>query len=290
MTRASIRGVILRSSVIIAELVAFIFTGSSVLLLDGLSSLVDVASSLFLLFCIRIAEKPPDQEHPFGHGRYEPIAGLQLSIFLAVLGITLLIQQSTALAEARAQATFAPWLFVIPLFSAGILEICHRVLKRTAEKQHSPALLADAFHYRADSLNSLCAVVALLLAAFLPQYGHLFDHLGAILIALFMVISGSLSARSNVQQLLDRTPDAEILSRVRDAALSVPRVLATEKLLVQSYGPDAHVSIDIEVDPAMSVEEAHAITQHVRVAIQKSWPAVRDAIVHVEPFYPNDHL
>ena len=77
------RGVLLRSVIIIAELLGFAFLNSSALLLDALSSLIDIASSLFLIFCIRIADKPPDRHHPFGHGRFEPIAGLQLGLLLA---------------------------------------------------------------------------------------------------------------------------------------------------------------------------------------------------------------
>jgi divalent metal cation (Fe/Co/Zn/Cd) transporter len=76
---------------------------------------------------------------------------------------------------------------------------------------------------------------------------------------------------------------------VKEAALKVEGVLATEKVLIQSYGPDAHVDIDIEVAPNLSVEVAHKLTQKVRAEIQKAWPAVRDVIVHIEPYYPGDH-
>ena len=93
------RGVLLRSVIIIAELLGFVFLNSSALLLDALSSLIDIASSLFLIFCIRIADKPPDRHHPFGHGRFEPIAGLQLGLLLAVIGGGMLIQQLSAMSS-----------------------------------------------------------------------------------------------------------------------------------------------------------------------------------------------
>ena len=105
-----------------------------------------------------------------------------------------------------------------------------------------------------------------------------------------MVCIGCAAAWSNLDQILDRIPSKEYFKRVHIAALSVQGVLATEKVRIQSYGPDAHVSIDIEVDPHLTVEIAHEITQKVRLAIQLAWPAVRDVIVHVEPFYENDHI
>jgi hypothetical protein len=99
----------------------------------------------------------------------------------------------------------------------------------------------------------------------------------------------TIAAKNNIHQLLDRTPDDSYFTLVRDAAMKASGVHATEKILIQVYGPDAHVSIDVEVDPHLSVEVAHEITQKVRHEIQVAWPAVRDVIVHVEPYYEGDH-
>lgn len=289
MMRTARRGVMLRLVIIGAELLGFVFLNSSALLLDAISSLMDVASSLFLILCIKIADKPPDRHHPFGHGRFEPIAGLQLGIFLVVIGGGMLFQQISALAQEKPNHMISPYTWLIPLGAMILLEISYQHLKRTAKKENSPALLSDAVHYRIDGINSLFATIALLLAAYYPQLSGLFDHLGAIVIAVLMVGIGAFAARNNLHQLLDRTPPEEFFKRVKAAALKVPGVFATEKLLIQVYGPDAHVSLDIEVEPHLRVDTAHEMTQQVRAEIQKEWPAVRDVIVHVEPYYPGDH-
>jgi cation diffusion facilitator family transporter len=283
------RGILLRGCIILAELCGFFFLNSSALLVDALSSLVDIASSLFLILCIRVADKPPDRHHPFGHGRFEPIAGLQLGVLLAGIGATMFVQQLLALSHERVGVVIEPYTWLIPLGAVILLELAYQHLKRTAKKQHSPALLADAVHYRIDGINSLFAMVALLFAAYFPHYSGLCDHLGAIVIAFLMVGIGVFAARNNLHQLLDRIPPEEYFEKVRKAALSVEGVLCTEKIRIQLYGPDAHISIDIEVAPDLSVEIAHEITQRVRAAIQREWPSVRDVIVHVEPFYPDDH-
>lgn len=283
------RGVLLRSLIIIAELLGFVFLNSSALLLDAISSLIDIGSSLFLILCIRIADRPPDRNHPFGHGRFEPIAGLQLALLLAVIGGGMLIQQLTAISTTSESKVIQPLTWLIPLGAVILLEVSYQYLKRTAKKQHSPALMADAVHYRIDGINSLFAMIALLFAANFPHYSQLCDHLGAIVIAVLMVGIGIFAAKSNLHQLLDRVPPQSYFDQVHAASMRVDGVLGTEKIRIQLYGPDAQVSIDIEVSPELSVEMAHAVTQKVRAEIQKEWPAVRDVIVHVEPYYPEDH-
>jgi cation diffusion facilitator family transporter len=289
LIRTSRQGVSIRLSIIAAELLGFVFLNSSVLLLDALSSLMDVASSLFLVLCIKLADKPPDKEHPFGHGRFEPIAGLQLGLLLVVLGGAMLFQQIGAIMKGAEGRVLHPFTWVIPLGAVILLEMSYRILYKTAKKENSPALLADAWHYRIDSINSFFAMVALILAAYYPLQSVLIDHLGAVVIDLFMMGVGAFASRKNLHQLVDRAPEQKYFDIVRSAALSVEGVRSTEKIRIQIYGPDAHVSIDIEVDPALSVDLAHKITQKVRAEIQKQWPSVRDVIVHVEPYFPGDH-
>lgn len=283
------RGVFLRSAVIVAEILGFIFWDSSSLLVDALSNLFDIFSSLFLIFCIRFADKPPDRNHPLGHGRFEPFAGLQLGLLLAATGVFLFVQQIGALSDPREIKVIPSLAWIIPLTAVVLLEISYQQMKRTAKLKQSPALFSDAVHYRIDGISSLFATVALLFAAYLPQFSHVCDHIGALIIALVMVVMGAFAAKNNLHQLLDRIPPPEYFERIKGAAMRVEGVLATEKLRIQLYGPDAHVGIDIEVEPMLCVEKAHEITQKVRMEIQKEWPAVRDVIVHVEPFYPGDH-
>jgi len=279
-----LRGIWLRFAIIIAELLGFIYWHSSSLLLDGLSSFLDIGVSLLLMLCVFLADKPPDRHHPLGHGRFEPIAGFQLGVFLAIVGGYLGIQQSISMLEGSMTArSINAHCWVIPALAVVTLEIAYRHLKTVAKQQNSPSLLADAIHYRIDSLGSLFALFALSFGAFFPEYSVFFDHMGALSIAILMLITGLKAAWKNIHPLLDRTPDAAYFEKVRHAALLVDQVLATEKIRIQSYGPDAQVSIDIEVDPTLTVSEAHVIAKNVRLEVQKAWPAVRDVIVHVEP-------
>lgn len=289
IVRSAIYGIAIRLSIVVFEFIGVQLCGSSALMLDAIASLVDAASSAFLILCIKLAARPPDEEHPFGHGRYEPLIGLLLGLMLAFVGAGMFVHQMLHLALEKEVVQINGYAWIFPLIALVLLEICYQIVMRTAKKQQSPALAADAIHYRIDSLTSLFATVALVFAAYFPSWSLTFDHLGAIFIAVLMVGMGLYAARNNLHQLMDRIPEDRFFNTVRQAAKHVEGVLETEKIRIQRYGPDAHVDIDIEVDPGLTVEVAHAISQKVRVEIQKAWPAVRDVTVHIEPYYSGDH-
>jgi cation diffusion facilitator family transporter len=170
-----------------------------------------------------------------------------------------------------------------------VLELSARIVRRIGERKESTAMIAEGFHYRVDAATSVVAAVGLLVASRIPEQGHRIDLLSAALLAVVMVLLGAQAARENLNQLLDRTPQGKRFEQVREAALRIDGVQGVEKVRIQHAGPDAHVDIDIEVDPAMNVADAHVITQHVRAEIQRDWPSVREVVVHVEPYYPGDH-
>jgi cation diffusion facilitator family transporter len=285
-----IGGVLLRSAIIAGELIGVYFFNSAALLMDALTSTIDVFSSLLLLFCIKWAARPPDAGHPFGHGRFEPLVGLQLGLFMALVGMSMIIKEVSGF-QSHFASTFIinSKVWLIPFFAAILLESCYQIIMRIAKKQNSPALAAEAAHYRIDGVTSVCATIALLIAAYYPEKSHLIDHAGAVVISFLMIGIGFNAAWQNTKQLLDARPESSFFEKVKTAAKRVNGVRETEKIGIQLYGPDAHVDIDVEVDPELSVEIAHGISQKVRIEIQKDWPAVQDVTVHIEPYYPNDH-
>lgn len=289
MIRAAASGVAVRVLIITAELLGFVFLNSSVLLLDALHSLTDVAASLLVILGIKLADRPPDRTHPFGHGRYEPLAGLQLALLITLVGGGLMVQQLFAFSAAEDKTPINRFTWLIPFVAVLLLELSYQVIMRTAKRENSAALAADAVHYRTDSFSSMIAVVTLGIAAWLPQWSVTIDHLGAIVLAGAMILMGLWAAKVNANQLLDRIPEESFFERVKATAHKVEGVLGVEKTRIQLAGPDAHVDIDIEVEPTMAVKDAHQISQLVRAAIQEDWPAVRDVVVHVEPYYEGDH-
>lgn len=289
ITRSVKLGTGVRLFIICMEFTGVAWYGSAALLLDAFATCVDVLSSILLIVFIRMANEPPDEDHPFGHGRYEPLAGLCLGILLIVIGVTMIIRQSSHLYTEESYEMLASHLWLIPTFAVALLEMVYRYLKKIALQTKSPALFSEVAHFRVDIVTSLIALLALGLVSIYPQMGEVFDYAGAAIIAFFMIGLGASAAKENVGQLMDKKPDEKYFDRVKCAARRAEGVRDVEKIKIQLFGPDAHVSVDIEVDPDLSVFEAHKISQHVRAEIQKDWPVVRDVIVHIEPYFPNDH-
>jgi cation diffusion facilitator family transporter len=288
LSLSSLFGIAVRGLIILLELYGFFIFGSKALLMDAVASITDICSSILLVLFIKYAARPPDENHPFGHGRLEPLMGFQLGLMMGLIGGATLIYQLFFL-SAHNQELIDPRAWVISLVAVLLLEISYQIVVRTARKRHSPALIADALHYRIDMVTSLMATAALIAAAFFPLISGLLDHIGGIFISCLMIGFGIYASRQNLNQVIDKVPEQKYFQLVRHAALRVDGVRETEKIRIQHSGPDAHVDIDVEVDPLLTVELAHRISQRVRVEIKKDWPEVQDVIVHIEPYYPNDH-
>jgi cation diffusion facilitator family transporter len=284
-----VSGIGIRLAVILVESIALWQWGYAALLTDLVASLLDIVSSFAILFAIRLAARPPDEEHPFGHGRIEPLAGLQMGVLIALSGGWLAIRHMLGLVQTEAAGWVSGYAWMVPFGASIAMEIAARLVHSVGTREQSTALLAEAGHYRIDAVTSLVAAVGLAAASTWPELGHRLDLVSAALLASIMVVLGGLAVRENLHQLLDRVPLEVHFEQVKSSALKVEGVLDVEKVRIQHAGPDAHVDIDIEVAPDLTVAAAHVITQHVRVQIQEDWPFVREVVVHVEPFYADDH-
>lgn len=289
LTRVTAIGIGVRILIIAAELFGVWWSGSSALFVDAISSLFDVISSLVLLAAIRFAARPPDEEHPFGYGRAEPLAGFQLGLLLCGTGIWMAIQNFIYVNQHPSEHHLPGWLWLIPAFATLLLAQVTFWVRRAGDKSRSSALRAESMHFQVDTITSLITMLTLIAVALWPRRADLLDHLGAGVLAVLMVFLGAQATWENLHQLMDRAPQDEDFARVRASALKVEGVIDVEKLRIQHAGPDAHVNIDIEVRPEISVADSHLIAQHVRSRIQTDWPIVRDVIVHVEPYYAGDH-
>jgi len=289
LTWVTVIGILVRMLIISAEFVGVWISGSAALFVDAVASLFDVLSSLILLAAIRFAARPPDNEHPFGYGRAEPLAGFQLGIFLVIAGGWMVVRNVLALFEIQEHPDWPrSWIWVIPACGTVLLGVVTARIHRASREARSAALRAEAIHFQVDMLTSLITTITLLFAWFWASQSWLVDHVGAGILAVLMVLLGLQAAWENLHQLLDHVPHDEDFNRVRTSALHVEGVLDVEKLRIQHAGPDAHVNIDIEVQPEITVAESHRIAQHVRARIQTDWPFVRDVIVHVEPHYKGE--
>ncbi|MCB1135503.1 MAG: cation diffusion facilitator family transporter, partial [Chlamydiia bacterium] len=207
MLRALSLGVALRCLIVVAELIGYWFYESASLMLEAISTGADLCSSFFLIACVWLADRHPDEDHPLGHGRYEPLGGLQLGLLIGVFGIILAWQELSNLWGGVEHTQLSDPVYLIPLAAVGVLEFGYRSLMRTAKSQKSSALAADALHFRIDALTSIVATLALLFASFSPAWSGILDHAGALTIALCMLVVGVQAVWENLHQIMDRRPD-----------------------------------------------------------------------------------
>jgi cation diffusion facilitator family transporter len=250
---------------------------------DGLESATDCFTSGMVYLGLRIAARPADHDHPYGHGRFEILTGLAMGMVLGAFGAGICLRSIEQRDQPHIPGAFAIWIMLGSIAVKGSLAtIKFRVARRT----QSAALSADARHDFVDLLSSSVALLSILVAIFVPNL-HAADHWGGFVIGLIVIFLGLHVARDTALQLMDTMPDEGQMEQIRAAALRVPGALAVEKCFARKTGLRYHVDLHLEVDPTLTVLASHDIAHAVRLNILDELNWVADVLVHVEPHLPN---
>jgi cation diffusion facilitator family transporter len=267
----------LNLAVALAKIVFGHLSGSISILSDGFHSLTDGASNVVALVGLRLAEKPPDANHPYGHRKFETIAAGGIALFLLIV-----VVEVAQAAFFRFRSGDAPAVtlssFAIMLATLGINIAVVRAERAAAHRLSSELLFADARHTQSDVLTSVAVIAALAGSA----YGYpLLDPLAALVIVGFIGYAGFEIARDAAGILSDQIVISE--ADVRRVVQSVPRVLGCHH--IRSRGAADHVFLDLHVwlDGATPLIEAHAVSHAVKDLLMERYPQIVDAIIHIEP-------
>lgn len=254
--------------------------GSSAVVSDGIEAGADVLSSGIVYAGLWIASKPPDREHPYGHGRYEILAGLAVGAILLLSAAAIFWHSVTNFSERQAVQSFA----LYPLVFAVALKCALAAVKfRTGRRIASTSLLADAWHDLTDLLSTSVALIAVILTLVNPLRFGTADHLGGMCIGVIVFFLSLRVGLRTVDQLVDTMPAPAMMKQIYAAALSNPRAVGIEKCFARRTGLKYHVDLHLEVDPEMTVRESHAVASDVRDKIKNTVGWVADVLVHVEP-------
>lgn len=254
---------------------------STAVVSDGFESTGDVLASGLVLLGLVLAARPPDAEHPYGHGRVETLSALAVGIMLAISGSLICARALQSIGESQARPlAFALW----PVTASIAIKTLMALNKwRYARKIHSSAMIADAWNDSVDVLSGTTALVGLGLALLNPARFGSADQIGGAVVGLIVIFLGVRVVRDTTMQLIDTMPDNESMDRIREVALSVPGARGIEKCFARKTGLKWHVDLHLEVDPDMSVYESHELATQVRVRIKETLDWVADVLVHVEP-------
>ena len=264
-----------------AKITVGLMASSTATVSDGIESAGDVLASGLVLLGLVIAAKPPDAEHPYGHGRLETLSALAVGMLLSATGV-LIAFESLHLARSGeyTPAAYAVWPLIASIVIKFILAYSKRAYGR---KIQSSGLIADAWNDTVDILSGLTALAGLGLTLLDPRKFALADRVGGSLVGIIVIFLGIHVVHDTVVQLMDTMPDPAAMDRIRQAGLAVPGVLGIEKCFARKTGLKWHVDLHLEVDPAMSVYDSHEIATQVKEKIRDEVDWVADVLVHVEP-------
>ncbi len=276
-------GIIANAGLSLAKGAAGVIGNSFALVADAAESLGDIFGSLVVWSGLRVAEQDADSEHPYGHGKAEPIAAAVVGLMLLLAGIGIVVQAVRGILTPNDQP--AAWTLLVLLVVVVVKEGIFRRVLQVAAETDSHVMHADARHHRSDAISSLAAFIGVG-AAILGGPGWRWADEGAAIIAgVIIVLNGISIVRPALHDLMDGALDAALLRRVREVAERVAGVHSTEKLLARRVGSRIWIDLHVHADGAMSLHDAHELGHEVTRAIQRELPLVENVLVHMEPSF-----
>ncbi len=247
------------------------------LIADAVHSLSDVLSSVVVIVGFKISVRPPDEDHPFGHGRMELIASVIVATLLFVVGLEFLKDSVSRVIKPNVAGLSLPGIFVVAatLLMKEILARFSFFLGRTID---SSVLIADGHHHRSDAISTVLVLISL---GFVQAGWPRADGIGGVLVSIFIMGTAVSLIRDSASALMGRNPSPELLETVRSLASAHDGVIGVHDIVVHDFRSIYNISLHIEVDHTMSLCHAHDISDKIEMEIQRLFPGW--AVVHVDP-------
>ena len=281
--RMALFGMIVNSIFAIAKILGGFFGHAYVLIADGIESGLDVAGSFVIWSGLKVAARPPDASHPYGHGKAEPIAAMIVAVGVVAAAVGLAIQSVREIFLPHHAP--APYTLVILVVVIMIKETLFRYVNRIGRDIDSTAVQTDAWHHRSDALTSAAAFIGISVALIGGRRWQSADDWAAIFACAVIATNGIRLLRPAFYEIMDTAP-RKIVKSVCSVASSVPGVIDVENCRARKMGLDFYVDLHVGVNGNISVHERHEIAHRVKAAIQQSNSRVADVLVHIEPAQP----
>jgi cation diffusion facilitator family transporter len=279
--RATFLGLAVNVTLAAAKCLAGIFGHSQALIADAVESLADVFSSIVVWRGVVVAETPPDEDHPYGHGKAEPLAAATVSAMLLLAAGLIAYHSLRGIAEPRVAPS--AWTLILLVAVIVVKEILFRFVLHEGRHVQSPAVKTDAWHHRSDAITSAAAFIGISIALVGGKGYENADNWAALAAACVIALNGWRLLRPAFNDLMDRSPDREVIEQIKKIASTIPGVDRVEKCFVRKMGYRLYADMHVEVDPGMTVMRSHEIAHAVKDKVRDQIPAVSDVLVHIEP-------
>lgn len=266
-----------------------IFTGivgnSYAIIADGIESLTDIFTSSIVLTGLYFAAKPADEDHPYGHGKAEPFAGIAVSFGVFIAAMIIIVQSVyEIITPHHAPASFTLIVLIIVII---IKEALFRFVIKVGTTVNSVAVKSDAWHHRSDAITSLAAFIGISIALIGGEGYESADDFAALFASVIIIFNAYRIFKPALFELLDTAPPVKTIQKVRDVAIRVENVMGIDKCYVRKMGFDYFVDIHVLVDANLPVYKGHEIAHKVKDELMKEYSNISDVLVHIEPFFPN---
>ncbi len=257
------------------------FGNSYALIADAIESTTDIFSSILVLLGLKYANRPPDKNHPYGHGRVEPL------VTFIVVGF--LITSATVIAYKSLQNINTPHELpkVWTLFVLGAIilwkEISYQIVLHKSKQTKSSSLKADAWHHRSDAITSVAAFIGISIALIFGEGYEIADDWAALFASGFILYNSYRIFRPALGEIMDEHIYDDLVQEIRSISITVPGVMDTEKCFVRKAGLQYHIDLHAIVDGNLTVKKGHDIAHQLKDTLKEQLPQLGHVLIHVEP-------
>jgi cation diffusion facilitator family transporter len=280
--KATYFSIIGNTSLAIIKGIAGYFGNSYALIADAIESTSDIFASLLVLFGIKYSNRPADKNHPYGHGRAEPLITFLVVGFLIASAI--IIAHESLKNIGTPHELPKPWTLLILGTIIIWKEISYRIVLKKSKETNSSSLKADAWHHRSDAITSIAAFIGISIALIMGKGYETADDWAALFASGFILYNSYLIFRPALGEIMDEHVYDDLIEAIRQVSLKVEGVEDTEKCFIRKAGMQYHVELHAKVNAQISVEEGHTIAHKLKDTLREKIPQLGHILIHIEPY------
>lgn len=279
--RSTLIGIISNACLAIIKGIAGFLGNSYALIADAIESASDVFSSIIVLSGLKIATKPRDANHPYGHGKAEPIAAVIVGLALVGAAITIVLQSVKEIITPHHAPE--PYTLIVLIIVVIVKESLYRFVFSVGREVQSTVVMVDAWHHRSDAMTSAAAFIGISIALVGGEGWESADDVGALFASAIIAFNAFRMLKPAVNEIMDTAPSPHIENNVRKVASSIDGVIGLDKCFVRKMGFEFYVDLHVIVGGDINVRKGHEISHNVKDAILASNPRICDVLIHIEP-------
>jgi len=275
-------GIVVNLSLAILKFIVGFLGASQSVIADAVHSLSDMFTDFAVILGVRFWTAPPDEDHPYGHGRIEALITIVIGLAIAIVAFGLAYKSLFTMSSIHIKQT--KWIAILgPALSIVFKEIMYRWTIVVGKQAKSTAVIANAWHHRSDAMSSVPALIGVAVSATNPNWAFM-DRVGALIVSIFILKVSWDIIRPSLSELADHGASIKDREFIKKIIIGVNGVKGVHAIRTRKFGENLYVDLHISVDPEISVRSGHNISEQVKKELLINGPEILDVVVHLEPY------